>query len=107
MAMLCQLSPLSSVQKLIKYWLAIDHISFPSHIKGQLVSSLYFSHLFICCDWRQKTPPHIKMETVELKEKQFIEKKRKQKRTLAQKIYIKERDVEGLEEKRHSWPSSK
>lgn len=47
------------------------------------------------------------METVELKENQFIEKKRKQKRTLAQKIYIKERDVEGLEEKRHSWLSSK
>lgn len=47
------------------------------------------------------------METVELKEKQFIEKKRKQKRTLVQKIYIKERDMEGLKEKRHSWLSSK
>lgn len=46
------------------------------------------------------------METVDLKEKQFIEKKRKQKRTLVQKIYIKERNVEGLKEKRHSWLSS-
>lgn len=54
----------------------------------------------------QKNNTHIKMETVDLKEKQFIEKKRKQKRTLVQKIYIKERDVEGLKEKRHSWLSS-
>lgn len=54
----------------------------------------------------KKNNTHIKMETVDLKEKQFIEKKRKQKRTLVQKIYITERDVEGLKEKRHSWLSS-